>query len=284
MENQKCPYLITPSSVVVHISGKQYSVNNSHPEFQRIIEYIKSGNFDGIVRIMDKATTITESSGGKLLLDNGVVYHNGNPVNNYVVNKIVEFIGLELDFKPLLNFLERLLANPSKRAVDELYKFLEHEGFPIGEDGCFYGYKGVGSDYLDKHSHSIDNHPGCKPKVDRNTVCDDKDIGCSGGLHVGTYEYAIGYACGCDDKVVLVKVDPADVVSIPTDCNFQKLRCCEYEVIEDCTGKIGAPVYKPTDLPFDELDDDELDDDEYEEWLDLQDDVDPSFLVPALNK
>jgi hypothetical protein len=33
--------------------------------------------------------------------------------------------------------------------------------------------------------------------------------------------------------VLVVEIDPADVVSIPTDCNYQKLRTCKYKVVQE---------------------------------------------------
>ena len=52
---------------------------------------------------------------------------------------------------------------------------------------------------------------------------------------------------------MIVKIDPADVVSIPVDYNNSKGRCCKYEVIaehfngtEDTLGD-GDAVYEYTD-------------------------------------
>jgi hypothetical protein len=41
---------------------------------------------------------------------------------------------------------------------------------------------------------------------------------------------------GSDSRVVIVKIDPADVVSIPSDYNGAKGRACRYEVI----GEMGV--------------------------------------------
>jgi acyl carrier protein len=51
-------------------------------------------------------------------------------------------------------------------------------------------------------------------------------------LHVGSLEYAKGWG----QRVVLVEVDPADVVSVPSECSCQKLRCCKYVVLAEYTG------------------------------------------------
>ena len=33
------------------------------------------------------------------------------------------------------------------------------------------------------------------------------------------------------NQIVICKVNPRDVVSVPSDSKFQKLRCCQYEVV-----------------------------------------------------
>ena len=40
-------------------------------------------------------------------------------------------------------------------------------------------------------------------------------------------------------KVVIVKVNPKDVVSVPHDCNCQKLRTCAYTVVAEHIGTLG---------------------------------------------
>jgi hypothetical protein len=95
----------------------------------------------------------------------------------------------------------------------------------------------------------------------RNKVDDNKDVGCSKGLHAGTLEYASGYACD-NDKLVLVEIDPADVVSIPTDCEFQKLRTCKYKVVAEYERPLTEAVYPSHyDTDYDDDVDREWDDD-----------------------
>ena len=47
--------------------------------------------------------------------------------------------------------------------------------------------------------------------------------------------------------MLLVEFDPQDAVSVPTDCDFQKLRVSKYKVISDITDsrkEINKPVYE----------------------------------------
>ena len=67
-----------------------------------------------------------------------------------------------------------------------------------------------------------------------------------------------------------VRLNPRDVVSVPTDCSAQKLRCCRYTVV----GTISDPYPQPVlGAEYDEFDD--LYADEYDVWgeQDWEDDL-----------
>lgn len=237
----KVPFLITDGSVTVYLRGQSYVINSSSSAaYSAAIEAIRAGNFDAIPEIVDRAKVIERSSGGKIEVRNNAVFYKGEQVHNYVVTKILQWIDQGISISPLVNFLERLLLNPSKNSVDQLYKFLEHGNMPIDEDGFFYGYKGIRLDYMDVYSGKFDNHPGNKIECDRNKVCDDPAKGCAEGFHVGSHKYASHWG----PRVVLVRVDPADVVSVPSDCNFQKLRTMRYVVVDECTGLMSDTFVK----------------------------------------
>jgi len=51
------------------------------------------------------------------------------------------------------------------------------------------------------------------------------------------------YSALTHDKVVVCSVNPMNVVAIPRDYDFQKMRCCEYKVLEDYTGPLPHNYY-----------------------------------------
>ena len=144
-----------------------------------------------------------------------------------------------LPYQPLVKFMGKLMENPSHRAVDELYSFLEHKSMPITPEGNFLAYKGVTNEFMDFHTRSFSNKVGDVLEMRRNGVCDDANVGCSAGFHAGSYEYAKGYASG-GGHLMVVEIDPADVVSVPHDCECQKLRTSKYKVVG---------VYETIDAP-----------------------------------
>lgn len=134
----------------------------------------------------------------------------------------------------ILNFLNRLMLNPSNRAVNELYGFLEHNDIALTENGTFYAWKVVRSTYMDKHSNTMLNAVGMDVRVNRNQVDENSEVTCSHGLHVCAKQYISSFYSG-GDRIVKVEVNPADVVAIPKDYNDSKMRCCGYKVVEDVT-------------------------------------------------
>lgn len=147
------------------------------------------------------------------------------------------------DPTPFMRFWENLAENPSYRSVNQLYPFLHHKGIPIDADGMILAYKGITRDFLDKFTKTIDNSVGAVVKVDRHLVNDDPDEPCSSGLHAGAEAYAKDWA-GPNGRVVIVRINPRDVVSIPKDSSYQKMRCCRYEVIGLYGDRLSSTVHR----------------------------------------
>lgn len=134
----------------------------------------------------------------------------------------------------LMNFLDRLMLNPSNRSVNELYGFIQHNDIVITPKGTFYAWKVVRDTYFDKHSNTMDNSVGNEVRVARNQVNEDSDVTCSYGLHVCARSY-ISHFGSNGDRVVRVEVDPIDVVAVPKDYSDSKMRCAGYIVESDVT-------------------------------------------------
>jgi len=67
-----------------------------------------------------------------------------------------------------------------------------------------------------------------KPVKEHRDKCDNNpENGCSHGLHVGTPDYVLDYG-SVNDPIMTVLVNPMNVVSVPKDYSYRKLRCSEY--------------------------------------------------------
>lgn len=162
-------------------------------------------------------------------------------VNGLLSKRIVEMIGSKGHdgAKSLINFLDKMMKNPSNRSVTELYGFLEHNDITITQDGNFLAWKVVRSNYMDKHTGTFSNAIGTDVRVLRNQVDEDSDVTCSHGLHVCAKSY-IPHFSSSYDRVVMVEVNPEDVVAIPKDYNNAKMRCCGYKVVSDVTNQFKS--------------------------------------------
>lgn len=178
--------------------------------------------------------------------------------------------------------LENLALNPSRLSRLHLFTWLSGRDFTITPEGFLLAYKGVQADAtsssvntgtatvngVTRHGH-IPNPVGAVVEMPRQQVNQDRDEGCSTGLHVGTFEYAAGFG----QRLLLVSVNPRDVVSVPRDCEFQKMRTCRYTVlsVQDIPRPVTTPSYGDDVLfPDDDYDEDKDQDDE--DWDDGEED------------
>lgn len=217
------------------IGNEALTIETDHPNYSKIVDAIRGGAYDTILGLANVAKAVSDyvSTSGRVNVRNGQVFYGYEALHNTISERILNFINEGIPFQPMLNFIENLMQNPSKRAVDELYGFLEVGQLPITEDGHFLAYKKVRDNYTDIHSGKFDNSVGKICQMVRNKVDEDKDRTCSTGLHFCSKDYLphFGGAIGGGYRVVIVKINPADVVSIPGDYHNTKGRCCRYEVV-----------------------------------------------------
>ena len=177
----------------------------------------------------------------------------------YQESRIINMLQEGFSVEPMVAFMENLMSNPSTRAVNELYGFLEKNQLPITPDGHFLAYKKVRETYMDIHSDTMLNKPqylltayekarlpyterGVTAEIvngetvlsmERNRVDDNKDRTCSEGLHFCGMSYLTHFGNSTTNRIVVLKINPADVVSIPSDYNDAKGRTCRYVVLSD---------------------------------------------------
>lgn len=244
---------VTDDQIIVIINGKSKSVSRGSAISAKLLEELSKPHPDeGVVaKLIDVKSAFTEYTDSDLeIMYDGTVTRNGDALPAVLAQKVVECFRNGVDYQYLLNFFDNLNANPSRRAVEELYGFLAHGGMPITPDGCFLAYKGLDNEFWSISAGSKDkvikgkvndsghifNGVGEEIEVERNYVDDDARVACSHGLHVGSESYAMDFARG---KVVIVKTNPKDVVSVPHDCDCQKLRTCAYTVVAEHIGTLG---------------------------------------------
>lgn len=269
-------FILTENSLTVSVEGKTFAINSGHPSWRQAIESLKRKDYQALKDLVSVQKAFCSFTGDKVKVIDNQVFFNGQPIHNYLSDKILSFMEKGLPHESLIKFLERLMANPSCRAVNELYAFLSHKSLPVTDAGTFLAYKSVRSDYTDHYSGNFCNSIGNTLEMTRNNVCDDHNQGCSVGFHAGSLEYASSYG-GADSVLLIVEIDPADVVSVPSDCECQKLRTCKYKVVAKYDGPLPEHYTKDAQSAYDSQDDSE--DKEYDDDSDWDEDEEPDNEV-----
>ena len=237
-------YIISNSGVVCAVAGgKSYTFDKGHQNYSSLLTYLKNGNLEHFEASYDVSSTIEHYCEGYIHVDRGSLTWQGVPMPELFTDRILKMRQEGFNIDPMLNFLNNMNDNPSDQAIVELFDFMENQHLPITDDGNFLAYKAVDENFKDLYSGNFDNSVGSEVSVSRESVDSDRDRGCSHGLHVGSIGYVSSYGSvdiqnkikGNDDnggnQIVICKVNPRDVVSVPTCSKFQKLRCCQYEVV-----------------------------------------------------
>lgn len=277
------PYIKQGDNIIIVIENESHTISKTHINYDNIVKAIKANQWDSVKELVSPQEKIVNYSKGNITIQNGDFLWKGRPFHTTLSAKFIEMLNEEFDVEPMVKFMENVMQNPSKRSVDELYTFIERGNMPITPDGCFLAFKKINGDYTDCHSGSVLNKPAnlltpadqvklnvpCGKNneamvtvengvtvvsMERNLVDDDKDRTCSSGLHFCSIEYL---SCFGGERTVIVKINPRDVVSIPSDYNNTKGRTARYEVIGELKVEANKAFTKPVQV---NANDDEQDD------------------------
>lgn len=249
------------SLAIFYDDGDTVTIPESHVAFKSIVDLWFAGEAtDEAVRTLaDPMKTLGERMSQlseRVTIDGRNIYFDGDILRGELADVIKDLFenGKELDFKPLVNFLEKAMTNPGLQSIDQLYRWVKNGDLVITPTGDVVAYKGVriidGDSYSshygeawvngEKITGQIPYPKGAIVTMPRAEVNADGQIGCSQGLHVGTYEYASGFA---DNRTLLIQFNPRDVVSVPNDCNFHKIRICRLVVLDATDQRLTERVY-----------------------------------------
>ena len=203
------------------------TATKDNPNWAKIEAAIKARDEKALI----KAISIKESiqafgdgvkGRGDIAIKNDNIFYRGVKLFGEDVNRIISYLKDGFPEESMIRFLEAKLRNPSPESVSALYMFLENRGMPLTDNGTVLGYKGIDEDFYSKNNGAepliegirdergkIRNKIGDVVWMDRRYVCADNSQGCAGGLHIGSQNYATGWAGG--GHVMVVEFSPEHV-------------------------------------------------------------------------
>lgn len=253
-------YTITPSSVNLLLHGRMRTLNSTHPNFSAVREALKNYGLYGaspelearIADLTDIPQFIAKVTAGRVKVGDNAVYFDDKEVRGVIAKRLLDMLGQGFNISPLARFLDRLMSNPIPTAADELYLWMEGSNLPLTSDGCFLAFKKVNDDYKSYHDGQTDNSIGAKlPLLSEDRYDTNRNRTCSAGYHFCSFNYLSSYF-GHKGRVVICKIAPEDVVSIPNDYNNAKGRAKTYEIIGEVPESEAAQFFddKPVVTEF----------------------------------
>lgn len=223
--------------------------DNKHPLYKLISEQILDGDLESAFEsanarkyLEERAQQISENI---FLGGDHNLYYQGVLLPEGIARTIMDAIedGTPEGVQAVTSFIERVLVADTNTSRTALFSWIKDRKLSLTLEGEFIAYKGVMVDSDgtprsistgpgvvngEKTSGHLDNSIGNVLSVDRSYVEQEPGEPCGPGLHAGTYNFAKGFSQGL---VLAVKIAPENVVSVPVDCHYQKLRVCQYTVV-----------------------------------------------------
>lgn len=272
-------YIQTGKGVTLFFGAKPVSVDQTHLHYNEILTELKKGptaDAELLLELSDIPAALKGKFFGDVVItDDNEIYYKSKKVHNTLTAKMLQMIKEGWDITIWANFLNNVMKNPSETAVNELYLFLEAAQMPLTPDGHFLAFKKVREDYTSIHDSKTDNSIGSKPAMPRETVDPDRHSTCSRGLHFCAHSYLSSFSSVENHRVLILKINPADVVAIPSDYNNAKGRAWTYEVL----GEIDNPLAGPRDKRFNVAVDTSWDSQEDEVTETLSEGLETEFLT-----
>lgn len=228
------PYIITQKGVNVYIDNSPCYCDVTDANYESVISAIKSNDDNEVKLFLSKREAFKSFVEGSMLTidDKDCIYYKSDVVPFYVAQAALAMRRDGFDISPLINFIEKLMQNPVKTAIEELYQFMEVANLPITPEGNFLAYKVVRDDYKDIHSGTFDNSVGKICEEDPSKCDTNRNNTCSKGLHFCSKSYLNSFG-DKTSRLMVVEISPTDVVSIPKDYNLSKGRCWKYKVVAE---------------------------------------------------
>lgn len=239
-------HILTNDGVMIIFDNKTVSVTKEMAYFKEAMDCLNNHDTARLHEIINPKIRIEQHTG--FVIKGETVFIEQQPVPPRLSDIIIKFVDQRLPVLPIIKFWQNIRDNPSPAAAkEELFDFLQHNSIALTEDGCFLAYKKIRQDYTDCWTGKILNKPKTFVSMPRKDVCADRSICCAPGLHVAAWHYFKScYSDNSTYRTIEVKVNPKDVVSVPNEYGFAKMRVCKYYVTREINKPNNVVLKKTT--------------------------------------
>ena len=181
-------------------------------------------------------STLVDNEGNVIELEPDHI-KKGDKVYELDTKNLVKFVSYaeenSYNVTPLIERITNSLDNPiNKESIKDLLTFLGENELPVTVNGNILAFKVVNRTskcFTDCHTKLVEQHIGDVIEMDPEQVDNNRNIHCSTGLHVCSIAYARNFM-SYGEALLLVKVAPEDICSVPTDTS-SKVRCSKYQIL-----------------------------------------------------
>ena len=270
----KIPFIITEKSLtmVMPSNSERINVLRTDKGFGKIEEHLKSNSdhSEKLIRsLLSLKDSISTMSKGRLSMDDdGKINIKDKKIPEDLRSYVDNLEKNNYNTEPLENFIKKVMQIPDSytdasgvsrdnpwadQTRQSLFRFLRKHGYTICNDGDFLAEKVVKDDYGSHHvgkTGRVFYNLNTYVEMPRYLCNHNPAETCSSGLHVcadtyqwGTYNGSINHGT---DKVLLMKINPKDVVSIPNDYDESKMRVCKMFVSKEVfdRGSLKSKYYE----------------------------------------
>ena len=238
------------TNLTVIVDGRVYQSTEGDPNFEDIFSAFRANDEAGVVAAADATAGIRDAI-SRTLSDEvevryGRVFWRDVEISGVLSERILELVSNSEDTTPLVRFLEKIQRNPQAHSREQLFGWLQkNTQFTIDGQGEILAYKSVlrtdkdgvyrsigsGTAYVNdvKQTGQIEQRVGDVVTMPREEVMHDPFTTCSTGLHAASKHYATTWTN--HDALLILAINPRDVVSVPTDASGAKMRTCRYRVV-----------------------------------------------------
>ena len=227
-------YVLGTEFLSVVIPGRGvFPLSSSNETFPAMKRALLRKQWTRVPKLISLAEKMASESFGRIHFEKGIPFYKNKPLQGYLGNKLAELYRQNQRVSHLLKFADNLMKNPDDKTIPEVLEFLEVSNMPITDDGCFLAYKCINKNYTDCYSGVYNNTPGETPRMPRKEANSSSRVACSDGFHFAALDYIKGGFGSSTNRVVMIKINPRDVVAIPEYKQNLKGRCWQYEVVKE---------------------------------------------------